>query len=148
MEIRVINGPNLNFLGIREKDKYGVKSYIDLCENLKGDYEEKCNIVFFQSNSEGDIIDYMQNCYTDKVDAIILNAGAYTHYSYAINDCIKSINIPTIEVHITNIHSREDYRRKSVISESCIGVISGFGLESYNMAIEFLLKNLKTIQKN
>ncbi len=146
MEIAVINGPNLNFLGIREKDKYGNVCYEELCKNLKDKYLEN-NIQFFQSNCEGDIIDYMQKCYKNKVDAIVLNAGAFTHYSYAINDCIKSINIPTIEVHITNIYAREEYRRKSVISESCIGVISGFGLQSYDMAIDFLLKNSKTIQK-
>ncbi len=147
MKIAVINGPNLNFLGIREKDKYGNVSYENLCQNLKNEYSDKTNMQFFQSNSEGSIIDFMQKCYKDKIDAIVLNAGAYTHYSYAINDCIKSIDIPTIEVHITNINNREDYRKKSVVSESCIGSISGFGLESYNMAIDFLLKNSKTIQK-
>ncbi len=145
MKIRVINGPNLNFLGIREKSKYGECSYEMLCENLKLNYNQELDIDFFQSNIEGEIIDYMQKCYFDNVDAIVLNAGAYTHYSYSINDCIKSLNIPTIEVHITNIYNREDYRKKSVISESCIGVISGFGLDSYNMAIEFLLKKLKKV---
>ncbi len=148
MKIRIVNGPNLNFLGIREVDKYGDVNYDKFCNNIIEEYKKDLDIEVFQSNSEGEIIDYIQKCYFESVDGIIINAGALTHYSYSLNDCIKSVNIPTIEVHITNIYNREEYRRKSVISESCLGVISGFGLQSYNMAIDFFLNSFKNVQKN
>lgn len=135
-KIRVIHGPNLNFLGIREKDIYGQLSFAKLNElilnaslNLK--FETQC----FQSNSEGEIIDYLQSCYQEKADGIIINPGAFTHYSYAIYDAVASINIPTIEVHISNIHKREQFRHKSVIAPACIGQIAGFGFASYELAL-------------
>lgn len=142
MKIRVLNGPNLNFLGIREKNIYGTLSYEDLIKNLESVYgnDENIDIQFFQSNIEGELINFLQQCYFEKVDGIVLNAGAFTHYSYALNDCIKSIEIPVIEVHISNTYSREEFRHKSVIAGSCVGVISGLGLESYNLAIEYFKK--------
>lgn len=139
MKIFIINGPNINFLGIREKEIYGNCSYENMI-NYISDENKDIDIVWSQFNSEGDIINKLQEAYYENADAIIINPGAYTHYSYAIFDAIKSINIPTIEVHISNINKREDFRSKSVIAPACIGQINGFGIESYNMAIKYLKK--------
>lgn len=139
MKICVINGPNLNFLGIRENQVYGNDSYENLCEFIN--YVAKDNnvdIEIFQSNIEGEIINYIQSAYKN-ADGIVINPGAYTHYSIAIYDAIKSVNIPTVEVHLSNIYSREEFRHKSVISSACIGQISGFGFLGYKFAIEALL---------
>jgi len=140
MKIKIINGPNLNLLGQREKNIYGQKSLEDLKNELNSKFGEQ-ELIFFQSNSEGEIIDAIQSCLNEKIDAIIINAGAYTHYSYAIRDAIASVELPTIEVHLSNIYARELFRRNSVISDVCIGSISGFGFWSYILAIEFFLKN-------
>jgi 3-dehydroquinate dehydratase II len=141
LKVLVINGPNINFLGIREKGIYGSKNYKELCEYL---YDEavklsiELNIV--QNNIEGEIINFIQDAY-EKYDAIIINPGAYTHYSIAIYDAIKAVALPTIEVHLSNIHSREEFRRKSVTAPACIGQISGFGFYGYVMAMMSLLQN-------
>lgn len=133
----VINGPNLSFLGIREKTIYGTKTLQDIQENiLKKADELSFKINFFTSNIEGEIIDFLQKCYFQKIDGIIINAGAFTHYSYAIRDAILSINIPTIEVHISNVYKREEFRHKSVIAPVCIGQISGFLENSYILALD------------
>ena len=133
----VINGPNLNFLGIREKCIYSIKTLEDIKQCiLKKANDLSFNITFFTSNIEGEIIDFLQKCYFDKIDGVIINAGAFTHYSYAIRDAISSINIPTIEVHISNIYQREDFRHKSVIAPVCIGQISGFLENSYILALD------------
>lgn len=139
MKIYVINGPNLNFLGIREPSIYGNNSYENLCSYIISE-AEKLNIELdiFQSNIEGEIVNYIQKAYNN-ADAIIINAGAYTHYSIAIFDAVKSVNLPTIEVHLSNIYSREEYRHKSVVAPACIGQISGFGFLGYKLAIEALL---------
>lgn len=133
----VINGPNLNFLGIREKTIYGTKTLQDIQEDIfkKAD-ELSFKINFFTSNIEGEIIDFLQKCYFQKIDGIIINAGAFTHYSYAIRDAILSINIPTIEVHISNVYKREEFRHKSVIAPVCVGQISGFLENSYILALD------------
>ena len=140
MIIKIINGPNLNLLGQREKKIYGQKSLEDLKNELNTLFEKE-TLIFFQSNSEGEIIDAIQSCLVEEVDAIVINAGAYTHYSYAIRDAIKSVEKPTIEVHISNVFAREQFRRISVISDVCIGTISGLGFWSYILAIEFFQKN-------
>jgi 3-dehydroquinate dehydratase II len=141
MKIMVINGPNLNMLGVREKDIYG----LDNLESIEKMVAEECKkrmhtVEFFQSNSEGAIIDNIHRAYFEKFDGIIINPGAYTHYSYAIHDAIKAVNIKTVEVHLSNIHSREEFRSKSVTASACIGQISGFGKIGYLLGIYALEK--------
>lgn len=137
MKILVINGPNINFLGIREKGIYGGEDYEYLC-NLIYDKASAMNvdIEIFQDNSEGKIIDKIQDAYTDKVDGIVINPGAYTHYSYAIRDALASIDMPIIEVHISNVHKREEFRHTSVTAPVCTGQVVGLGLRGYLYAME------------
>ncbi len=142
MKVLIINGPNINFLGIREKDIYGEKTYEEICSYLYEKARElllKIDIV--QSNIEGEIVNYIQKAY-GVYDAIIINPAAYTHYSIAIYDALKAVQIPTIEVHISNVHAREEYRRKSVTAPVCIGQICGFGIYGYVMAMMGLI-NIK-----
>lgn len=143
MKILVVNGPNINFLGIREKNIYGKNTYEDLCKYIE-DEGKKLGVEteVVQSNSEGQIIDFLQAAYNKKVDGIVINPGAYTHYSIAIYDAIKGVNIPTVEVHISNVHTREEFRRKSVTASACIGQICGFGFYGYIMGIMALKNNL------
>ncbi len=138
MKIMVINGPNLNMLGIREPEIYGNKTFSDL-ENMIEEYgEEKgIEITSLQSNSEGEIIDYIHYAYGN-FDGIVINPGAYTHYSYAIADAISAVSIPTVEVHISDLNKREEFRRISVTKASCIKQISGHGFDGYLEAIDFL----------
>lgn len=139
MKILVVNGPNLNFLGIREKGIYGNRDYSALLEMIKKKGEELgIETEVFQSNGEGEIIDALQRAYHEKVDGIIINPGAYTHYSYAIRDALVSLTVPKIEVHISNIYQREDFRHNSVTAPVCDGQISGLGLEGYLLAMEAL----------
>lgn len=136
MKILVINGPNLNFLGIREKTIYGSKDYSDVKKYIEEEGKQRGHeIEVVQSNIEGELINYIQKAYYDKVDGIIINPGAYTHYSIALYDAIKSVNIPTVEVHLSNVHSREEFRHKSVTAPACIGQLCGFGDYGYIMAI-------------
>ncbi len=140
-KITVINGPNLNFLGIRKKSIYGHETYETLVAMIKNKAEQlKIGVDVFQSNSEGAIIDKLQKCYMDHVDGIVINPGAYTHYSYAIRDAIESISIPTIEVHISNIYERETFRHTSVTKCVCMDQIFGKGLDGYCMAMEKLIE--------
>ncbi len=141
MKIAVVNGPNLNMLGIRDKNHYGNKTYDNLLENLKSAFPS-VDLIFYQSNIEGEIIDFLQKCHFENIDGVVLNAGAYTHYSYAIADCIKDVKMPCVEVHISNIHAREDFRKTSVISSSTIGSISGFGFYSYNLGVLSIINYL------
>ena len=137
MKIIIINGPNLNLLGTREPEIYG-KENMDMClEQLQTRYPQ-VEIEYFQSNHEGMLIDKMQEV-GFSYDGIILNAGAYTHTSVALLDCIRSLKTPVIEVHISNVHAREEFRNNSIISAGCKGVIAGFGLDSYRLAVEALL---------
>ena len=137
MKILVINGPNINMLGIREKKIYGNLSYPKLIELIeKKSKELEIDIECFQNNIEGEIVNKIQNAY-GKFQGLIINPAAYTHYSIAILDAIKSVSIPTIEVHLSNIHSREEFRHKSVTASACIGQISGFGSYGYLMAIDY-----------
>ncbi len=138
-KVALIHGPNLNFFGIRSPEIYGTDSYEQINQDiLKEATNYQLDIEIYQSNHEGDIIDYIQKCYHDQVEGIIINAGAYTHYSYAIRDAIASVSIPTIEVHLSNINSREEFREKSVIAPICIGQICGFGKHSYILGIHAL----------
>lgn len=142
-KITVINGPNLNFLGIRDKKVYGNEDYNYLVNMIK-EYSNNNNVQIevFQSNSEGAIIDKLQKCYYDKVNGIVINPGAYTHYSYAIRDAISSVNIPTVEVHISNIYEREDFRKVSVVKPVCVHQIYGKGLDGYIEGIEYIINNI------
>lgn len=141
MKILVINGPNINFLGIREKNIYGNDTYEDLVNYIKKTAEKlSIEADVFQSNIEGEIINTIQAAY-GKYDGIVINPGAYTHYSIAIYDALKSVSINTVEVHISNIHKREEFRRKSVTAPACVGQICGFGFYGYEMAL-LALKNL------
>ena len=137
MRIQIINGPNLNLLGVREPAIYGKKGFEEFLHVLQNSYPDVC-IDYYQSNIEGELINKIHEVGFD-LDGIVLNAGAYTHYSLALMDAIKSVNTPVIEVHISNVHQREEYRHHSVISSACKGVICGFGLDSYRLAIEALI---------
>ncbi len=141
MKILIINGPNLNLLGVREPDIYGNLSFDEYLKSLKKDFAS-VDFTYFQSNSEGEIINEIQNS-INKSDGIIINAGAYTHTSLAIADTLRSINIPCIEVHLSNVFKREAVRQHSFLSSVVLGVIGGFGLDSYRLAVEALLKILK-----
>lgn len=134
--IEIINGPNLNLLGRREPEVYGHRSFDGYLEQLRRQYPD-VEIGYYQSNHEGDLIDRIQ-AMGFEADGIVLNAGAYTHTSIALHDAIKAVPAPVIEVHISNVHQREEFRHKSVISAACRGVICGFGLDSYRLAVEAL----------
>ena len=138
MKIQIINGPNLNLLGQREPGIYGSESFDAYLEQLRAKYPD-VTIDYFQSNVEGELIDKMQQVgFFDACDGIVLNAGAFTHTSVALHDCIRSLRCPVIEVHISNVHKREEFRHHSFLSAACLGVICGFGLDSYRLAIEAL----------
>jgi len=139
MNLLIINGPNLNLLGKREKNIYGDMSFDEYFESLRRKYPED-TLSYFQSNDEGKLINKIQKNGFGQVDGIILNAGAYTHTSLALADAIAAVQVPVIEVHISNIFAREPVRHHSYISPVCAGSISGFGLDSYRLAIEALKK--------
>jgi 3-dehydroquinate dehydratase-2 len=141
MKILVINGPNLNFLGIREKSVYGTQDY-DYLLKMIGEKGEQTGstIEVFQSNHEGAIIDRIQDSYFDGTEGIVINPGAYTHYSYAIRDALSSITVPKVEIHISDIMNREEFRKVSVTAPACDKQIYGHGLEGYLEAIDFCLK--------
>jgi 3-dehydroquinate dehydratase II len=133
MKIIIINGPNLNLLGVREKSIYGSESFTTYLDSLRKEYGQ-LTIDYFQSNVEGELINKLHEV-GFSYDGIILNAGAYTHTSIAIGDAIAAITTPVIEVHISNVHAREEFRHKSCIAKNCAGVIAGFGLNSYKLAL-------------
>jgi 3-dehydroquinate dehydratase-2 len=134
MKILIINGPNLNLLGKREPSIYGTRTFDTFLEELRQLYPQH-QLIYFQSNHEGEIIDKLHE-EGFSVDGIVMNAGAYTHTSVAIHDAIKAIQSPVIEVHISNIHTREEFRHKSIIAPACKGSVIGLGLDSYRLAIE------------
>ena len=145
MKILVINGPNINMLGMREPEIYGTQTYADLEKSIenyatskKAEGLPQIEIRVVQSNCEGDIVHMIHHAYGN-YDALILNPGAFTHYSYAIYDALLSVSLPAVEVHISNVYKREEFRHKSVVAAACIGQISGFGFNSYLMAIDYLL---------
>lgn len=140
MKLLVINGPNLNFLGIREKSVYGNQDYQFLCDMIANKAKEsRCDITVFQSNHEGAIIDRIQEAYFDGTEGIVINPGAYTHYSYAIRDALASIVVPKVEIHISDITKREEFRKISVTKEACDHQIYGQGLDGYLQAIDYIL---------
>lgn len=139
MKILIINGPNLNFLGIREPAQYGMETYESLCTKLLAAAEKRGDFLeIYQNNSEGALIDRIQKAYSDGTEGIIINPGAYTHYSYAIRDALASVTIPKIEIHISNIHKREEFRHISVTAPVCDGQLVGFGTNGYFLAMEAL----------
>lgn len=143
MKIAVINGVNINFTGIREKGVYGSKSMDEINADIKNAADGLgVDTLFFQSNHEGEIVDFLQKCYHDGVDGVVINPGAFTHYSYALRDAIASVDIPTVEVHMSNIHKREEFRHKSVTVPVCIGQICGMGAYGYILGIMALKNHL------
>ncbi|MBP5560864.1 MAG: type II 3-dehydroquinate dehydratase [Muribaculaceae bacterium] len=138
MKIAIINGPNLNLVGVREPEVYGNQSLDTYLRQLTARYP-LVEFSTFQSNSEGALIDEIHRV-GFHVDGIILNAGAYSHYSLAIADAVRAVTAPVVEVHISNVHAREEFRRRSVLAPACKGVIAGFGLDGYRLAVEALLK--------
>ena len=144
MKIYVINGPNLNMLGIREPSKYGNRGYDELCALIKAHCEEQsAEAIFYQSNHEGDLVDKIQEAYFAGADGIVINPGAYTHTSIALLDAVLSVNIPTVEVHISKIEEREDFRQISYIRRACVATVSGKGLEGYLEACDILIGGKK-----
>lgn len=139
--IAIVNGPNLNLLGTREPEIYGNQTFEAYFEALKTMFPQ-VRLQYYQSNVEGELINFLHSR-MGKVNGIVLNAGAYTHTSIALADAIAAINIPTIEVHISNVMAREDFRKTSYISAKCVGSISGLGMEGYKLAVEFLSQKAK-----
>ncbi|MGI9652658.1 type II 3-dehydroquinate dehydratase [Chryseobacterium sp. RLHN22] len=131
MKVLIVNGPNLNLLGTREPEIYGTTTMEDYLENLKSEFSSH-EIQYYQSNIEGELINRLQE---DDFDALVINPGAFTHYSYAIADCLKNIQKPKVEVHISNIYKREEFRQKSVTAANTDAVLSGFGMDGYRLAI-------------
>jgi 3-dehydroquinate dehydratase-2 len=140
MKLYVLNGPNLNFLGIREPKHYGTETYANLIEKLTRYADAKgVEMVCRQSNHEGDLVDWIQEAYWEGADGIVINPGAYTHTSIALLDAVKSVSIPTVEVHISKLETREAFRQISYVREACIATISGHGTDGYTEAIDLLL---------
>ena len=144
MKILVINGPNLNMLGIREPSHYGRETYAELCKKIEDHCKAKgIEVDIYQSNHEGDLVDRIQKAYFDKVDGIVINPAAYTHTSVALLDAVKSVSIPTVEVHISKVEEREDFRQVSFIRAACVKTVTGHGTAGYLEAIDFLTETIK-----
>ena len=139
MKIHIVNGPNLNRLGTREPSIYGSQTMEQCLDALRQKYAGTVELEYYQSNVEGFLIDALQAADDASCDGIVLNAGAYTHTSIALRDCIKSLSVPVIEVHLSNVHAREEFRHTSMLSAVCKGVIAGFGMDSYRLAVEALV---------
>lgn len=145
IKIIVLNGPNLNLLGTREPSTYGNQTLQDIQKRLEEEARDyNIELDFFQSNHEGELIDRIHEAFKSGFDGIIINPGAFSHYSYALRDAISSVNIPTIEVHLSNIQAREEFRSKSVIAPVCIGQITGLGADSYSAALFALYRRLQS----
>lgn len=138
MKLLILNGPNLNMLGEREPGIYGTGTMDECLDRLRKRYPDH-ELLYYQSNVEGFLIDRLQQANREGVEGVVFNAGAYTHTSIALHDCIRSLRMPVIEVHISNVHTREVFRHQSMISAACKGVICGFGLDSYRLAVEALI---------
>ena len=149
MKIYVINGPNLNMLGIREPSHYGTGTYADLVALVQKRCDELgIEAVFYQSNHEGDLVDKIQEAYFEGADGIVINPGAYTHTSIALLDAVKSVKLPTVEVHISKVEEREAFRQVSYIREACVKTITGHGLCGYTEAVEHLCSIINTENEN
>jgi len=143
MKILVINGPNMNMLGIREPAIYGSGTYEDLLQKIQTYCDEKgIEVTFYQSNHEGALVDRIQQAYWEKMDGIVINSGAYTHTSIALLDAVKSVCIPTVEIHISKVERRESFRQVSYIREACIGTVTGKGFDGYLEGIDILIDHL------
>ncbi len=138
MKILIMNGPNLNLLGVREPGVYGSETMDDCLADLRQSFPN-VELIYYQSNVEGTLIDRLQAAMNEGIDGVVLNAGAYTHTSIALHDAIRSISLPVVEVHISNVHQREEFRRHSMIAPACRGVIAGFGMKSYHLGVAALL---------
>jgi 3-dehydroquinate dehydratase-2 len=138
-KILVVHGPNLNLLGERETDIYGSETLESINKSVAAELDERVELAFFQSNVEGEIVDQLQRA-ERTYDGVVLNAAAYTHTSVAIRDAIAAIGIPVVEVHLSNVHAREDFRRTSLIAPVCVGTVGGFGVDSYVLGVEALLR--------
>ena len=146
MKILVLNGPNLNMLGIREPAIYGSGTYADLQALIRAHAAERqVEVSFFQSNHEGALVDAIQQAYDDKVDGIIFNPAAYNHTSVALLDALKAVGIPTVEVHISDVSSREDFRQVSFVRAACVATVAGKGFAGYNEAMDILLKGAQAL---
>lgn len=143
MKILIINGPNLNMLGRREEAFYGTESFDKILEKLRDEFPE-IELEYFQSNVEGEIVTRIQKLADQDHQGLIINAGAYSHYSLAIHDALLIPQVPKIEVHLSNIYLREEFRRSSVLTRACDGIIAGFGKESYRLAVEYFNKNQRS----
>ncbi len=140
MKLCIINGPNLNMLGIREPDIYGRTTYADLCALIEDHASARgIDVEIYQSNHEGDLVDRIQACYSDGTNGIVINPAAYTHTSVALLDAVKAVGIPTVEIHISDVSSREDFRQTSYIRAACVKTISGQGIQGYIQAMDHLL---------
>lgn len=141
MKIFVLNGPNLNLLGVREPEIYGKGTYAELCERIRFYAEERnIEVELRQTNCEGTLVDYIQEAFLEKADGIVINPAAYTHTSVAILDAVKSVALPTVEVHISDVSLREEFRQKSYIRAACVGTVMGKGFDGYIEAIKILEK--------
>lgn len=149
MKILVLNGPNINMLGIREPDQYGTETYTNLVNSIY-DYcsDKNIEIKVLQSNHEGDLVDRIQDAYFEQIDGIIINPAAYTHTSIALLDALKAVSIPTVEVHISKVEEREDFRQTSYVKEACISTLSGKGSAGYLEAIDILVKHIGNTGKD
>lgn len=144
MQVMVINGPNMNFLGIRQPEIYGKATYNDLTDMIQAEADRLgVSVRFFQSNHEGELVDAIQNAYFDKMDGIIINPAAFTHTSVALLDAVKAVGIPTVEVHISDPDSREEFRHVSYIRSACAATIKGHGLEGYLEALRLLFDTVR-----
>lgn len=147
MKILVLNGPNINLLGLREPGIYGKQTYDDLVRMVKEHADARgVAVSFYQSNHEGALVDAIQQAYADKVDGIVFNPAAYTHTSVAILDAVKGVGIPTVEVHISDVSAREDFRQVSYIRRAALGTVSGKGLEGYLIAMDMLIDHAKDVK--
>ena len=143
MKLYIINGPNLNMLGIREPAHYGSCRYEDMVEGLRAHCKELgAEVCFYQSNHEGDLVDKIQEAYFEGADGIVINPGAYTHTSIALLDAVKSVSLPTVEVHISKVDEREDFRQVSYIRAACVKTITGHGIKGYSEAVDYLVELL------